>query len=372
LIKDVGFMQQRTTSSITCLLLTFLVAFLGGWLFFMLSLPLPWVLGAMAAILIWKVLLPPPAKVRPVIKNGALVVLGVVFGLQFTRSTIQQVAPYLLPYLVITALTIGCCIVLGILFARWTETDKISSIFGFIPGGLTEMVVTGQAVGANPGTVVFLQTIRLLSVLSVVPFLVTVWFTPPGEPPALNTSPTVAAPLTGEAAAYLWYALPAFGAWLLRKVVPASYVLVPMLMTALLHIMGIPLHVIPQELLVFSQIVVGIGLGESVSYKDLRAVGRQWWRVLALVAAMIVLSMALGVALNVFTGMSMSTALLSVAPGGLIEMALTASSVGADAAVVTSLQMVRLFTIIGAVPFLLKLWFKPVILREEVKVLNEK
>jgi membrane AbrB-like protein len=346
-------------------LLALLAAFLGGWLFFALSLPLPWVLGSMAAILMWKSVLPPAAKVPVILKNGSLVVLGVLFGLQFTSSTIQQVTPYLLPYLAVTAVTIGCCIGLGVLFAQWTATDKVSSIFGFIPGGLTEMVVTGEAVGAKPGTIVFLQTIRLLSVLSLVPFLVTMWFTPSVGPPMLGTSPSVGVLLTSAPLAYLWYFIPVAGAWLLRKVVPASYVMIPMLTTAILHIMGIPLHAIANEWVVVAQVIVGIGLGESVSFKELRAMGRQWWRVLALVSAMLALSMTFGVFLNLITSMDLPTALLSVAPGGLIEMALTATSVGADAAVVTSLQMVRLYTIIGVVPFLLKLWFQPSVQREK-------
>lgn len=345
---------------------TFAVAFVGGWGFDAVSLPLPWVLGPMAAILIWKeALRRPTAEMPPPLKHGALVALGIAFGLQFTRATLEQVAPYVFPYLAVTVVTIAFCIGLGALFAAWTNTDKTSSVFGFIPGGLTEMVVTGEAVGAKPGTVVFLQTVRLLSVLSIVPFFVTLLFAPAEGSPALQAAPSggsagqaaVASAAPAAPAAWLWYAIPIAGAYLLRKAVPASYVLVPMLGAAALHIAGVPLHAVPPIGLVAAQIVVGVGLGRSVKWNDLRAMGGQWWRVFALVAAMLALSAALGAALAVFTDMDLPTALLSAAPGGLIEMALTAASVGADAAVVTSLQMVRLYTIIGAVPFLLKWWF---------------
>jgi len=339
------------------LLPAYAAAFLGGWAFAALSLPLPWVLGAMAAVMLWKAYRPLGKKTPAPLKNGALIVLGIVFGLQFTGATIARVGPYLLPYLSITAVTILCCVGLGVLFSRWTSTDRVSSVFGFIPGGLTEMVVTGTAVGAKPGTVVFLQTLRLLSVLSVVPLLVTLWFAPAEGGAALVQPAAPSAAAAAGPAGFAWYALPALGGWLLRRIVPASYVLVPMLLTALLHIAGAALPAIPAAALVAAQVVVGAGLGESVSYRDLRAVGGQWWRVLLLVAAMLALSLLLGAALHAWTGMEMPAALLSVAPGGLIEMALTASTVGADAAVVTSLQMVRLYTIIGIVPIALKLWF---------------
>ncbi|HZG85653.1 AbrB family transcriptional regulator [Paenibacillus sp.] len=339
------------------LLPAYAAAFLGGWAFAAMSLPLPWVLGPMAAVMLWKAYRPPARKTPAPLRNGALVALGIVFGLQFTGATIVLVGPYLLPYLGITAVTIVCCVGLGVLFSRWTATDRVSSVFGFIPGGLTEMVVTGTAVGAKPGTVVFLQTLRLLSVLSVVPLLVTLWFAPEGSGAALVSPAAPSAGPSAGAAGFAWYALPALGGWLLRRIVPASYVLVPMLLTALLHIAGAGLPAIPAAALIAAQVVVGAGLGESVSFRDLRAVSAQWWRVLLLVAAMLALSLLLGAALHAWTGMGMPAALLSVAPGGLIEMALTASSVGADAAVVTSLQMVRLYTIIGIVPIALKLWF---------------
>ncbi|TLS52900.1 AbrB family transcriptional regulator [Paenibacillus antri] len=348
--------MKRSLSSTVRLLPTFLAAVVGGLLFDALSFPLPWVLGSMAAVLLLKAVRPPAARLPATLKNGALVVLGIVFGLQFSLDTIRQVAPFLLPYMAVTVSMIACCVGLGAWFARWTKTDAVSSVFGFIPGGLTEMVVTGQAVGAKPGTVVFLQTLRLLSVLSVVPFLVAWWFRA-GSAPPLAAAP-IGAPLSASPTAALWYALPIALAYLLRKAVPASYVLVTMLLTAALHIAGATLYAVPSVALVAAQLVVGAGLGESVAFDELRAVGKQWLRALALVAAMLAIAMGLGGALHLATGMDLPEALLSVAPGGLIEMALTASSIGADAAVVTSLQMVRLYTILGAVPFLLKWWFE--------------
>ncbi|WP_276245352.1 AbrB family transcriptional regulator [Virgibacillus profundi] len=49
----------------------------------------------------------------------------------------------------------------------------------------------------------------------------------------------------------------------------------------------------------------------------------------------------------------MSTANLSIAPGGLFEMVLTASSVGGDPAIVSALQLTRILIIVVFVPPLL-------------------
>src|SRR5690606_22740360 len=91
-----------------------------------------------------------------------------------------------------------------------------------------------------------------------------------------------------------------------------------------------------------------------ISFRDLRAMGKQLWRVMLFMAALLALSMAGGAGLSLITGLDLATALLSIAPGGLIEMALTASSIGADPAIVTSFQLARLYVILLGVPFVLK------------------
>jgi len=350
-------------------MLTAAVAAAGGWVFSALSLPLPWMLGAMAAVMIGKnagLALPAPPQV---VWNAALVVLGVVFGLRITFSTLERIGPYLGPFLGVTAATIAFCIGLGALFAAWTGTDRVSGVFGFIPGGLTEMVITGEAVGARPGTVLFLQTFRLLAVLAVVPFAVTLAFgdggaaAPAAAAAAGGGGPVSAGgePLSAEASGiwnWLWYAPLVAAAWAVRRYVPASFVLVPMFGTAAMHLAGLPLPAVPAAGMIAAQVVIGAGLGHSVRLKELRAVGRHWWRVCALLAVLFAVSCGLGFALHAATRMSLPTALLSVAPGGMIEMALTADAVGADAAVVASLQLLRVYFILLAVPTLLRRLFR--------------
>ena len=71
---------------------------------------------------------------------------------------------------------------------------------------------------------------------------------------------------------------------------------------------------------------------------------------------LIIVSFGCGYLFAKMTHLSLLTAILSMAPGGLVEMVLTAESVGGDPAVVSSLQFVRLLFIILVVPNVLK-WF---------------
>ena len=65
--------------------------------------------------------------------------------------------------------------------------------------------------------------------------------------------------------------------------------------------------------------------------------------------------------------MNIKTALLSIAPGGLFEMVLTAEAVGGDPAVVSALQLVRVLVIILFVPPVMKLLFQ----RKDMKSTSE-
>ncbi|UTR14799.1 AbrB family transcriptional regulator [Salipaludibacillus sp. LMS25] len=69
------------------------------------------------------------------------------------------------------------------------------------------------------------------------------------------------------------------------------------------------------------------------------------------------MSFGFEILLESMTSMDLPTALLSTAPGGLVEMVLTASIVGADPAIVTVLQLTRVMIIILVAPSALKWYF---------------
>lgn len=56
--------------------------------------------------------------------------------------------------------------------------------------------------------------------------------------------------------------------------------------------------------------------------------------------------------------MSIVTAVLSLAPGGLVEMAITAQNTGGQPSIVSSLQTIRLLTIVLLLPIVFQ-WILP-------------
>jgi uncharacterized protein len=330
---------------------TYLIASLSGLLFYAFDLPIPWMLGPITGMLLWKTWTKRTLVTPPLLSNMGLMILGIYFGLKFTKSTFITVGPYILPYFLITVFIISVNVFHSILVTKFINVDKVTSAFASVPGGLPEMVAASESLKANSALVTIFQTIRLLTVVFVVPFVVVHLFD--GDSSRNNIFNMDERESSGN---YMWFAFCIAAGWFLRNILPAAYVIGPLAATAIMNVIGIELSSIPIELLIFAQISVGMSMGNKMTIEDLKMGGKFGWVYFLLTLFLITVSFGCGYVFAKFTNLSLPTAILSLAPGGLVEMVLTAESVGGDPAIVSSLQFIRLLFIILVVPSVLK-WF---------------
>lgn len=334
---------------------TLLLGFIGGIIFFLLNLPLPWMLGPLTAVMMWQ-----GTTSREMIwpahyKNMGLIILGITFGLYFTVESMLLIGPYFLPYVLLTSLMIVISIINSSFISKYLKVDQITSVFGAIPGGLTEMVIASESLQAKSSFVMIFQTVRLLVVLFTVPFVIIYAFS--GEP---STSITMVEDDTTSFLTWtaLLFILPILLGFRFKDLLPAGVMIIPLVTTGILNISPIDIPQVPSWLFLAAQLCVGIGLGKSIAIKDVRAAGKYGFVFAGLAGWLILIGFGLGYVLALITSMDLPTAMLSMAPGGLVEMVLTASMVGADPAIVTSLQLTRILIIILFVPIGLKWYFK--------------
>ncbi len=331
---------------------TYLVACFGAFLFYSVSLPIPWILGPLSAILIHKGMTKKTLLLPTSLNNMSLMFIGIYFGLSFTKMTLFTVSPYILPFIFSTILLLTISVINSIAITKFIKIDPITSVFGSIPGGLPEMVAASESLSANSGMVTIFQTVRLLTVVFTVPFLVVHMFTS-SEQGIIAYTPSN----DGFSYQYLWFGLAIIAGWLIRNIIPAAYVIGPLLVTALLNISGVSLPTLPNWLLIVAQITVGISMGNKISINELKFGGKYCGLYFLMTILLIGTSFGIGYIFASLTNLSLSTAILSLSPGGMVEMVFTAKSVGADAAVVSSLQLIRLLFIILVVPSFLKFLF---------------
>lgn len=140
------------------------------------------------------------------------------------------------------------------------------------------------------------------------------------------------------------------GGLLIKKFkVPAGAMIGAMLAVALLGIFTGQAY-LPSEIKVVLQIIAGTFIGLGIEKKDVVALKKVIRPAIINVAAVILLTLAMGFLLYYFTDFDLPTALLSCAPGGVVDMALISYDIGADASVVSILQLTRLVSVIVLFP----------------------
>ncbi|KGA96544.1 membrane protein [Alkalihalobacillus alcalophilus ATCC 27647 = CGMCC 1.3604] len=332
-----------------------LIGTVGGFVFNYFHLPLPWMLGSLTFVMLWQAFTNRILDFPAFCKDAGLVVLGAYFGLYFTAATFMTVAPYFIHYVIATILLIGFSIFLSTLVSKWIAIDEITSVFSSIPGGLTEMAIASESLNAKSSYVVIFQTVRLLTVLFTIPPFIILLFGRNGA--------TISSPITSPVNFifdwnYLWFILPFVIGYFVRNIIPAGIVIGSMVVTVILNVSPITLPILPEFILIIAQIMIGISLGKSILLSDLKAGGKYCLIYFSIAVLLIMMAFLLGVLFSAVTDIDLVTALLSLAPGGLIEMVLTASQVGADPALVSAFQLTRILIIVIFVPIVLKWYFK--------------
>lgn len=350
-------MRQMTSG-----LKTFLLAASGGVLFYYLKIPLAWMLGPLSAVVIWAQIRKQKQSFPVSARNVALVVLGYLIGKAFTAAAATQILTQLHVMFLVTFLIILMSMILGYITHRQTGISFTTGMLGSVPGGFSQMVLMSEEMeDADVSIVSFMHTIRLLSVVFIVPYLATQAAGGLGTPDASAGASVEAMitwlPIPPDALPVLIVSLAA--ALLSHKLnLPTPFLMGPILGAAALSLAGVHCPDLPSWLTILCQIAVGAYMGSKIELASLNN-----WRTLTvytLLGVIAVIAVSLGVAflLSHLYGYSNVTSFLSMAPGGIAEMSVTGIALGADLSVIASYQIFRLFFILLLTPLMFRRWLK--------------
>ena len=314
---------------------TALFAALGGAVLHFLRVPLAWMIGAMlaTALLAWRRPVAMPAWARPT----GLVFLGLALGATFSGPVLAAVTGAL-PVLLLGGLV---SMVAGIavvpVFTRLAGTDARTAFFCAIPGGIVVMAVLAQEAKASVATVTLAQTLRVLVVVLAFPPLMG-WLAPHGDYGAFSAAPE-ALWLPGLA---LMAGAGLLAAWPLRRLGLANpWMLGPCGVALALAAAGQLPSGVPGPLVDAAQVAMGASLGTRLTRSFLLA-SRRLAVVSALSAALLsVLLTLLAVPIALFSGLPVAAMILGLAPGGMLEMSLTAQALDHAVPLVLAFHLLR-------------------------------
>ncbi len=340
---------------------TFIIGLVGGWIFHLFHLPLAWMLGSMTAVyftskwtnlqFVW------PSFFR----NFGLIVIGYAIGHSFSKETIIEIGSQLPSMLAMTLSVILFSVFLAFILSKLTGINIQSTLIGSIPGGLSQMIVLGEEVkGVDLTVVTIIQVIRLISVIIVVPFLI---FSPLLYGSAAGTVAGGGGSLAFDF--HLMMVVFLIVAWLSAVVAerlhfPTPFLLGPILGVGTFMVFDFSVPILPDVLLLISQLFLGIHFSFMLKFKGQNAKSLSKFIGLAIVTSimLLVFSLGLGAVLMLWHDIPFLTAFVSMAPGGMAEMALVGQAIKADLSIITAYHLFRILFILFIVPLCLRWLFK--------------
>ncbi len=323
-----------------------LIGAFGGWLASLAGWPLPWMVGSLLAVIAvrcsgWLVSEVPRGR-----QVGQWIVASAI-GLHFTGEVMREVLAH---FGVILAGAVGTLLLglIGIFILLRSGSDRATAFFASMPGGASEMVVLANRHQAEAASVAAAHSLRLLLVVLIVPALFTWGLPTVAAPPAAPVSwPWLAVLLpAGGLLALLWKRLGQPNPWMLG----------PLTVCALASV-AFDLHIgLPGWAGALGQWLIGCSLACHFDRPFFRSAPAFLLRILLFTLLAMLVAAALGGALGWLTALDEVSLMLGMMPGGITELCLTAEALQLSVALVTAVQVLRLFLVMFLAEPLFRLW----------------
>jgi hypothetical protein len=301
------------------------------------------------------------SQVPPRINGACHSVLGVMFGASLSPVVLHQEAGAILPLAVVTVMTVVFSLAAAVLLAVVGRIDRPTAILGMIAGGSAAVVSCAEELKADVRLVAIMQYLRVALVAATAPALVGWLLTSPAPPGHADHGASPAwHPVAGphQVTGLALVAVVAFtGAWAGGRLhLPSAALLGPMLLAATLTVTGAATGFAPSGALrsvLFT--IVGLDVGLRFTRSAVARTGRVLPLALACTVAVSVASTALAWLLSGLVHIPMSDAYLATTPGGINSVLATAAATHADISLISSVQSLRLFSMVLLAPLLIRM-----------------
>jgi len=320
---------------------TIMLGALGGGLFYILNLPLPWMLGAIVVTLVgtlakWN--LTGPEKARPYV----VAIIGVMLGSGFKPDTFDHLDQWAVSLVGLVLCVVISAFIVQAYLHRFGGQSRVTAMFCAMPGGVVEMVEIGRAEGGDEQAIILAHVWRIILVIAAIAFWfrLVLGFEVDGMMP-LSSNPTGPLDLL-----ILGLCAGLGGALGLGLKLPAPTFIGPMVLSAAVHMAGITHSSPPLALVIAAQIVLGVIVGCQFKGSQPSDVFHALKLALVSTGLMMAIAATLAWCVHLVTGYSTAQLLLAYAPGGLNEMSLVSLAIQADVAFVATYHLFRIIALL--------------------------
>lgn len=347
-------------SMIPEMLFVLLVGSIGYGVFRLLSWPVPAILGSLAFAAILSLAGYYPAFPSHWISRYSNIVIGAFIGLKVNRSSVRLLWELPLPAAVISVGMFLLSLLGGVVLSLTTDFSLATSLLGATTGGIAEMALLAMSFGADTASVTLLQVIRLLTAILATPIVCRLWRgrsgarnLPSQDPDMEKSTPREGSSgrRMGSAGLLLLTVVAAAGGMAGYTLgLPVGLLTGSLILVAAGNLLNLPFPSLPEPIRILAQIGLGVVVASHITLQTLAGFFAHWVLILLLTAVMLLFSIVLGILLHRLTGWDYSTCLLSTSLGGISQMSIIATDMGADPLKVSILHTVRLVTILLVLP----------------------
>lgn len=330
---------------------TLLLGFLGGFGFFLLNLPLPWVLGSLAA----SALAAQATGFRPALppqwRSFAMVAVGTMLGTGFTPDVVARSASWAPSLLIMLVLSLVCGAFAYAVFRRWARMDPLTALFAAMPGGLSVVIMLADEYRTESNRVVLCHTARLVVLLVSAPILIQ-WIS------GIDLAQANRAALEdGEAIDPLHHGLlllVAVASWVAATRIrfPSGTLLLPLISSAFLHATGLLTVHVPLLFSILAQLIIGAGVGARFADYRFRRIIRDGGLAALVGCVLAAGSLLVAEMVGRVSGVAVAPLFLAYLPGGAPELGVVALALMIDPAMVAAHHVLRVVVIVAALPWM--------------------
>ncbi len=351
-------------SSILGIFFLYLSGTAGYIVFRRLHLPLPALLGSLAATATLAIvgLFPLEAPVGAM-SAFCKIAIGIMMGRRINRDSLRMIAQLIGPALLISIWMILLSVASGEMLARLADIPLSTALIGCTTGGVSEMAIFALSKNYDVATITVIQSFRLVGVLAMTPWLAQRWSSRlKGKGQSFSSAASVSGitdmclRLFSLTEIILLVSLAALGGIVFQFLnIPAGTMLGALVLSGGMGIVCNKTYPFPQKITTAAQIGIGIAIARQFGPEQLETLSNVRFLSAAVFSTGFVVAgtLLLGYLLQKMTQWNPLTCLLSTSAGGLSQMVLVAEEMKADPLIIGVLHLARYLAIVSCMPFLI-------------------
>lgn len=349
-------LMNKRIDVMTNFILTILIGTLFGYIFLKLKVPGGMMVGSIIAVSILNIttgMAYMPATGRVI----SQIIAGAFIGVGIERSDLVRLKYILKPAIILLLGLLILNITSGFLIYFTSPLDLMTSLMSAVPGGMTDIPIISEEMGADSSKVAVLQFIRLIFGIGVFPSMISKVSNLKQYQDEEETEGYKRTTTNTKGTSYLILTIivaSIFGTIGKLSNIPSATLVFSMFSVIVLKLKT-EKACMPTWMRRFAQVLAGAYIGSSMEMNEIMEMKYLIVPAIILILGYLITCYLIGNLLHKRFNLLMKEGMLAATPAGASDMALISADIGIESADVIVLQIIRMVTAVSIFPQIIRL-----------------